>query len=289
MASDFFLLLAITAKGITMLSKVNDLRVFSAYKKQFSDKFGLKDSDFLINAKTKWATFETEFELDGVKYHPFLKYENKNANTPKIIDISLNPDEGLLKDIDYSSAYVESSKPSEVSIHNVIEMCKNMAYEMKLIEECVKDWLENPELSRYDFPICSYDSFIRDYCQNGRISRQGINGQVDEDNKIFYDESMKLIQLLNTFPSIYSPGRKDEVLANSYHLKHLLERMTPSGYFSNGSVIAVLPWFVRDRYSMSESNENGIMNISGPNCDIVIPKQLNYILEAIYKNLKETK
>lgn len=284
-----------------MNTKVNDLRLYSQYKKQFSDKFHLKDSDFLIDVRTNNVLFDTEFELDGVKYHPYLSYENKNANTPKIIDISLNMDSGYMKDINYKSAYVESSKPSEVSINNVIEMCKNMMYEIKLIEECVKNWVENPNEKRFDFPYPSNNDFISGWCLDGDICRNGfVNGkhksrQDSTEDKDFFEESKKLIDLLNTIPSIYAIGRNEEVRESSYHLKHVLERMdgkrlnTIGRYFSNGSAIAVLPHYVNDRYGLSKEAGVGYTGIQGPNCDIFLPKQLYYILEAIDQNVPEKK
>lgn len=278
-----------------MNAKVNDVRVFSQYKKQFSDKFNLKDSDFLIDIQTNWVNFETEFELDGVKYHPHLCYENKNANTPKIIDIMLCMNSGYMKDVQYKSAYVESSKPSEVSIHNVIEMCKNMMYEIKIIEELARTWVESPNKKRYDLPYPEESKFWSHECFSGSV---GFNGWIgpssfterdSKEAKDLYEESKKLIDLLNTLPNIISIGRTENIEANSYHLKHLLERMdgfrSDNRYFSNGSAIATIPLYLEDKFNSVGGIRNRIVNISSPNCDILVPKQMYYMLEAIDTNV----
>lgn len=296
MASDFLLEISHQTKGIQIMNiKVNDLRVASQYKKQFSDKFNLKDSDFLIDAQTNWVKFETEFELGGVKYHPYLSYENKNANTPKIIDISLIMDSGYMKDVRYKSAYIESSKPSEVSIHNVIEMCKNMMYEMKIVEELVRTWAESPNERRYDMPYPEESKFWSHECFSGSVGADGWIGpksfmkEGSKEAKDLYEESKRLIDLLNTLPNIVSVGRSENVEVSSYHMKHLLERMdgfrSDNRYFSNGSAIATIPLYLEDRFNSLGGIRNRIVNISSPNCDILVPKQMYYMIEAIDKNV----
>lgn len=268
-----------------MIDQINDLRVATAYKKQFMDKFKLDEKDFLIDAKSKWINFEVEFTLDNHKFHPYIRYENKNVNTPRVMDISLLSDDTKIL---YPSKYVESSKVSEVSIHNVIEMCKNMKFEMMCIESAVSEWMNSPTVHKYDCPELKNDELWSKYGMSGSLSQNGFSeapeyiGPYSDEFKKLYREHLLILDLMNTIPSVNANGRDEEVLVNSYHLKHMLERIdswrgNKNSYFSNGGTIMTVPYFLNDRFGSMDR----VKNIKAPNCDIVIPKLVYYTLEAI--------
>lgn len=267
------------------MSEVNDIRIATAYKKQFKDQFKLTEDDFLIDPKTKWVEFECEFKINNIKFHPHIRYENKNANTPRIMDIRLYKDSGPFKNLGYSSQYVESSKVSEVSIHNIIEMCKSMWYEMSAVEQNIDEWLKDPNKKRYDLPVLPQKEFYEIGCRSGLIDSNGFTNDVmkfDSDEfKAMYDDHKRLVELFNTFPYILQDGRYDDVSYGSYGLKHLLERIDQhrkgSGYFSNGVTIATMPRALNDRFHSTVRTKNE----SVPNCDIVIPKQLYYFIDCL--------
>lgn len=267
------------------MSEVNDIRIATAYKKQFKDQFKLKEEDFLIDPKTKWVEFECEFKINNIKFHPHIRYENKNANTPRIMDITLYKDSGPFDNLGYRSQYVESSKVSEVSIHNIIEMCKSMWYEMSAVEQDIEEWLRDPNKKRYDLPELDKEEFFKDACRNGLIDSNGFTSDVmkfgsDEFNTM-YEDHKRLVELFNTFPYILQDGRYDDVSYGSYGLKHLLEKIDEyrkgNGYFSNGVTIATLPRALNDRFHSNVRTKNE----SVPNCDIVIPKQLYYFIDCL--------
>ena len=272
------------------MSQVYDLRIGSAYKKQWIDKYHLKEENFLIDPMTNWINFECEFQEGPVKFHPHIRYENKNVTTPRIMDITLYRDSGPFKNVGYKSKYVESGKVSEVSIYNPIEMCKSMYYEMCAIDDNVNRWLEDPNEKRYDLPVMDKKSFYEINCRNGLIDRCGFDKDImefdSEEFNLMYDEHKKLVELFNTFPYVVQPGRLDSEEEDSYHLKHILERMdtvrtsnseNPNEYFSNGVTIATMPRALNDRFQ----NMVRTKNESVPNCDIVLPKQMYYFLECV--------
>ena len=267
------------------MSEVNDIRIATAYKKQFKDQFKLTEEDFLIDPKTKWVDFECEFIINNIKFHPHVRYENKNANTPRIMDITLYKESGPFKNVGYKSQYVESSKVSEVSIHNIIEMCKSMWYEMSAVEQDIDEWLRDQKKTRYDLPEMDENEFFHNGCRNGLIDSNGFTREVmsfgSDEFKTMYEDHKRLVELFNSFPYILQEGRYDNVACSSYSLKHMLERIdsarTGNGYFSNGVTIATMPRALNDRFPSMDRTKNE----SVPNCDIVIPKQMYYFIECL--------
>ena len=267
------------------MAEVNDIRIATAYKKQFKDQFKLTEDNFLIDPKTKWVEFQCEFKINNIKFHPHIRYENKNANTPRIMDITLYKDSGPFEKIGYRSKYVESSKVSEVSIHNIIEMCKSMWYEMSAVEQNITEWFRDTKLKRYDLPALPQKEFYEKCCRNGLIDRNGLAKEImtfeSKEFKEMYEEHKKLVDLLNTIPYIYQVGRFDDEVMDSYGLKHSLERIdnfrNGEGYFSNGVTIATMPYALNDRFK----NEVRTKNEYVPNCDIIIPKQVYYFITCV--------
>ena len=266
------------------MTQVNDLRVATAYKKQFKDQFKLGEEDFLIDPTTNFVKFECEFKINNTKFHPYVSYENKNVNTPRIMDIELFKDSGPFQRVGYKSQYVESSKVSEVSIHNIIEMCKSMWYEMSAVEQDVDEWLEDPKKKRYDLTAQSKEFFYKEGCRNGLIDSNGLAKDLMEfyskEFNDMYEDHKRLVELYNTFPYIVQLGRKEEESWYSYSLKQVLERIEnkrnacEGSYFSNGVTIATMPRALNDRFQSIERAKNEHV----PNCDIVIPKQMYYFL-----------
>lgn len=293
MASDFCAIKPSQHRECIMKQHINDLRVATAYKKQLTDKFNLKDNDVFIDAQTNWVQFEAEFELDGHKFHPYIRYENKNVNTPRIMDITLYFGKGPTRDLAYKSYYVESAKVSEVSMYNILEMCKNMKFEMLRVEQDAEEWLSDPNQKRWGLPDTGADEdlfwekllFAGSVGQNGWIGPKESIERGSEEFKELREEHTRMMTLLNTFPGSFSPGRTETEEVGSYELKHILERIDrwrtkgANGYFSNGAAIATLPYYLRDRFTTSDV----VATITSPNVDLVLDKHFITLLRYLDK------
>lgn len=297
MASDFCVIKPSQHRNNIMKNHIHDLRVATAYKKQLTDKFNLKDNDVFIDAQTNWVAFEAEFELDGHKFHPHIKYENKNVNTPRIMDISLYFDKGSTRNLPYKSYYVESAKVSEVSMYNILEMCKNMKFEMLRVEQDAEEWLSDPNKKRWGLPDTGAEEdlfwekllFAGSVGRNGWIGPSGSIKRGSKEFKELREEHSRMMTLLNTFPGSFSPGRTETEEVGSYELKHILERIDAwrtkgsSCYYTNGAAIATLPYYLRDRFSTKDV----IGTIASPNVDLVVDKHFITFLKYLDNRIND--